>query len=133
MGVSLIIFPRVHEIVEPLSCSHKGKQRLNASSHLGLPRNRILRVSSAQNRFFSFAQKSQPGFAVGNDVNVAVAVKTVFDFDRSFSNADRRFGHLFAGEGEMVDGVQLSRTLPLERALHSNQEGRDAVDWSHVI
>src|SRR2546429_7915333 len=62
-----------------------------------------------------FRQEPQPRLAVGGHSQVGLALMTVPDLQGAVPDRDGRLLWLLAGEGEVVDGVQL-RCLPrLER------------------
>ena len=50
-------------------------------------------------------QETEPGFTVGDDMNIAGAVETFFDFDGPGTNNDCRLSCFSAGESKMVGGV----------------------------
>src|SRR5947207_12461879 len=56
-------------------------------------------------------QEAEPRLAVGGHSQVGLALMTVLDLQGAVPNRDGRLSLLLAGEGEVVDGVQLG-SLP---------------------
>src|SRR5205814_5909448 len=72
-----------------------------------------------------FRQEPKPRLAVGGHSEVGLALMTVPDLQDTVPDRDGRLLRLLAGEGEVVDGVQL-RCLPgLERERKTRQEALD--------
>ena len=72
-----------------------------------------------------FGQEAQPRLAVGGNVQVGLPLMTVLHLQGAVPDRDGRLLRLLAGEGEVVDGVQLRRLAPLKRERQPRQEALD--------
>src|SRR5205085_9666820 len=72
-----------------------------------------------------FCQEPKPRLAVGGHSEVGLALMTVPDLQGTVPDRDGRLLRLLAGEGEVVDGVQLRRLPRLERERKTRQEALD--------
>src|SRR5438067_5251340 len=61
-----------------------------------------------------FRQETEPRLAVGGHTQVGLPLITILDLQGAAPNCDRRLLLFVAGEGEVVDGVQLRRLPRLE-------------------
>src|SRR5947209_20476838 len=68
-----------------------------------------------------FRQEPKPRLAVGGHAEVGLALMTVPDLQGTVPDRDSRLLLLLAGEGEVVDGVQLRRLPGLERARETRR------------
>src|SRR5438874_1568946 len=73
----------------------------------------------------SSRQDTAPRLAVGGHSEVGLALMTVPDLQGTVPDRDGRLLRLLAGEGEVVNGVQLRRLPGLERERKTRQEALD--------
>jgi hypothetical protein len=96
-------------VTDDHSWDHDGKHLPNATTSLGEPLMRIRWRSKAHSRPRSFARKPSYVLAISGHVHVGRASMTVFHRQGAVADRDRRFFFFFAGEGEVVEGVQCRR------------------------
>src|SRR2546430_11426326 len=72
-----------------------------------------------------FCQEAEPCLAVGSHTQVGFALMTVLDLQSAVPNRDSCLLFFFAGEGEVVDGLQIRRLPRLKGERQPSQETWD--------
>src|SRR5439155_9119371 len=72
-----------------------------------------------------FRQEAEPRLAVGGHTQVGLSLMPRLDLQRAVPDRHGRLLRFLAGEGEVVDGVQLRRLPRLERERKTRQESLD--------